>query len=511
MFQSLRDPLLLLVLLAISFVGSDALLAQAQLPRAGQNFTFGIIEGPYSFADSLVYLQGTSLTLTVVSAYSGCGVISSPSGYTAEFSFQPLVPTVITLPTNLIHINDLGKTEKGLLVHTTAPVNLVLHDYVQFGGDASQILPDPALDTSYVAFGWGIWDDVEEHNSTEFIVTASQDSTSVTIVPSVKTELNQPDSVPFTIMLNRGECYIVKADIIDLPFDPSLSGSVIHASKPVSIVDGLTCAYNPLQVEACNELMDELIGKKWWGSHFYTQPIDRYDSGGTLVLTSSQDFSARINGNVLNSFHGRLSTTFFGPIEVHTFNGVGPIPVEAQQLTRSYSFSDSLNGDPSLVSVLDTAYYTDTLLWNTPSYEFEHSVPIICPTADLSRATLDGTPLSALAPSKVINGSRFSAIDPGITPGEHRIISPDPVFAISAGFFDADAYTFIAGTAGTPSPKNPVNHTIVYTSDSARACSDFNVNASIQPPLQDSEGLVSLTITVAYDPTAMHLVAVEPM
>ena len=72
-----------------------------------------------------------------------------------------------------------------LQLHTTEPVNLVLHDYVLDAGEASQILPDNALDTSYVTFGWGIWDDPadtsSERNCNEFLITAAMDSTLVTI------------------------------------------------------------------------------------------------------------------------------------------------------------------------------------------------------------------------------------------------------------------------------------------------------------------------------------------
>jgi hypothetical protein len=307
---------------------------QGVLPRAGQSFTFGIIEGPYTFTDSLSTLQSTDLILTVVSAYSGCGIITSPSGFTQDFSFAPGAPTIISLPLDLMHLNDLGETNKGLLVHTTEPVNLVLHSYVPFAGDATQILPDNALDTSYVTCGWGIWDDPSdgEDDLTEFIVTATSDSTFVTITPSVRTLLDQADSVPFTVMLNHGDCYIVKSDTSDHPSDPSLSGSVIHATKPVSVISGLTCAYVPLEVQACNQLMDELIGKKWWGSHFFIQPLDPddADTAGEIVLTSNQDFIAKINNNTYNSSHGRFAEEFFGTAEIHTVDDLGnPFPVEA--------------------------------------------------------------------------------------------------------------------------------------------------------------------------------------
>jgi hypothetical protein len=181
-------------------------------------------------------------------------------------------------------------------------------------------------------------------------------------------------------------------------------------------------------------------------------------------------------------------------------------------LTRSYSDCDSMSGDPSLVSVLDTSYYSDTVLWNTPSFFFSHSVPIICPTADLGIATLDGKPLSQLGPSSIINGSSYSAINPAVQSGDHRIISPDPIFAISAGFYVADAYTFIAGTAGSQQPRDTtVSHAVLLQADSAETCSDFDVTASLIPPIQPSEGVITFTITMTYDPSTLHLIGVVPL
>ncbi|HET6400924.1 MAG TPA: IgGFc-binding protein [Candidatus Kapabacteria bacterium] len=520
MFRSFLSRFWMILFVAGSLLAGAAsfprgAIAQAPLPRAGQSFSFGIPDGPYTLADSAGSLNATSLTLTVVSAYSGCGIITSPSGYIQDFSFAPGAPTVIDLPLNLIHLNDLGKTNKGLLVHTTEPVNLVLHDYVQYGGEATQILPDSALDTSYVTFGWGIWDDPSdgEDNLSEFLVTAEQDSTFVTITPSVRTLLNQAGGTPFTVMLNRGECYIVKSDTSDHPSDPSLSGSLVRSTKPVSVISALTCGYVPVAVQACNELMDQLIGKKWWGSHFFVQPLDPNDSGEEIVLTCDHDFSATINAANFSSTNGRLATPFKGVAEIRTFDNLNnPVPVEAHQLTRSYSDCDSDYGDPSLVTILDTSYYADTALWSTPSYFFSHYVPIIVPTADLNRATLDGTPLSQLGvPSSVINGSGYSAIDPPVRAGEHRILSPDPILAISTGFYVADAYSFIAGPAGSPLARDSAGHVVLLQADSATTCSDFNVTASLTPPLDSSEGAIIFTITITYDPSTIHLVEIVPL
>jgi IgGFc binding protein/Cohesin domain len=513
------------------FANAQAVLGSpTMLPRAGQNFSFGIIQGPdYLIGDSIASAQQTTLTLSVVSAYEGCGVVTSPSGYIQDFTFIPGAATIIDLPYSLLQLNVLGKSNKGLLVHTTEPANLVLHDYVVEAGDASQILPDNALDTSYVTFGWGIWDDPadlsSERNCNEFLVTAATDSTLVTITPSVPTLNGLPANVPVTVLLNRGECYIMKADTSDHPSDPSLSGSSIHSTKPVSVISGLTCGYVPVGEQSCNELMDELIGKKWWGSHFFAQPMGNSDFGVEMVLTSDRDFYAKFNNGFSNSTNGRLAAEFSGTAEIHTFDLQGnPVKVEAQQLTRgsdNYDFFDfnNLVGDPTLVTVLDTQYYTDTLVWNTPmlpidpnsGLTFEHWVPIIVPTVDVGKVTMDGTPLTLSgAASSVINGSAYSAINPTVNPGAHKIISPDPIFALVTGFNDGDAYSFMAGSAGSQLPRDTMTHAVLLQADSGQACNDFIVSATLATAVLDSEDLISLTIPITYDPAMLHLVGIQP-
>jgi hypothetical protein len=419
--------------------------AQQTLPRAGRNFTFGIIEGP----DNLSGGGASLLTLMVLSPYGGTGIVASPKGFVQQFAFVPNTATIIVLPDSLMHLNDLGKTTKGIQVHTTQPVNLVLHDYLTAAGDATQILPDEALDTTYLISEWGLFNDVGEDNHSEFIVTAKQEATAVTITPSETTMLGQPAGVPFTVVLNTGECYIVKSDISAGNNSTTLSGSTISSSKPVSVIVGTTCAYVPLAVESCNELMDELLGKKWWGEHFFVQPLGNLDSVVQLVVTSDKSFSVQINGaNAVSSAVGngnQLQAQITGAGEI-----VASAPVELQQLTRGSTFAIAGISDPTLVTILDTSAYSDTMMFYSPQFTgstFQEWAPIIFPTAEAGSILLDGLALSNYPEtSTIIHGSAMSAINPSIGTGVHTIISPVPVFALGTGFDVADSYSFIAGT-----------------------------------------------------------------
>src|SRR6266508_6158255 len=161
--RSLSRSVFVVARVSLTVSNGIDLFAQTKRPmqRSGRDFTFGIIEGTE-------LLPGTSngsahLTLTVLAANDtvteGCGTIVSPSGYAQDFSFSGKQATVIDLPYELLHLTDLGKTSKGLIVHTNEPVSLTLHDYMFDAGDATQIYPNSSLDTDYYCPGWGLWDD----------------------------------------------------------------------------------------------------------------------------------------------------------------------------------------------------------------------------------------------------------------------------------------------------------------------------------------------------------------
>ena len=509
-----RRELAVLFFCIVSFTVEDGnAFAQNTLPRAGRNFTFGIIEGPENLP-SFIGSDSSILVLTAVSPYEGCGVITSPNGYTQQFTFKSHVATVLALPLGLMHLSDLGKTNKGLLVHTSEPINLTFHDFAPEAGDATQIYPDEALDTSYIVCEWGLYNDLGENNHCEILVTAKDDGTMVTIVPTVRTMLGQPVGVPFTVTLNRGECYIVKADTGAQPITTSLSGSTVSASAPVSVIAGTTCAYVPLKFESCNEVMDESIGKKWWGTHFFIQPLGNDDSTSVVVITGDRPFFATVNQSLSGSTGNRIQLAFTGTAEIVT-----TAPVEVDQFTRGSDFASIT--DPTMVTILDTSHYADTMIFNSPNFSdfpslpandiFTHWVPIIFPTSQANVIFLDGLSLSNYPQSSsVINGSTMSAINLNVGVGVHTLYSPVPIFALATGFAEADAYSFIPGTVGAYAPRDTLNHTLVFTPEAATTCTDFGVDVSLDTAFSSLENVISVELTFTYDSTTLLLAGIEP-
>jgi hypothetical protein len=495
-----------IILILLSLLAS---LAEAQvLPRSGTNFTFGIPEG----AD----FQGGSATpstllVNIVSEYDGKGIITSRSGYCQEFSFSANKVTVLTLPNFLMQLTDLGKTNKGILFRTTEPVNVTFHDFLTEAGEATQIYPDNALDTSYRITSWGLWNDPDdgENNHSQFLISAPYDGTDVTIVPSVLSLGNHQAGVPIHVTLNRGECYIVKADTSGVPLISSLTGSLVSSTKPVSIVTAITCAYNPLGVQSCDEILDEMLPRRITDTTFYVVPIIGPNEVNTILFTSeSPTFWITSSTSVpFLGQNGRAQVNITTPDVFHL-----SAPAQCFLLTQGSSYASE--GDPSIVPILPASQFVDTMLWFTPFFSdtffstpipFDNFVSVAYPTASEAQVKLDGKAISSVSTPQQINGTGISGTIVPILPGVHRLIAPVALGAITGGFATADGYSFIPGTTSPYLPIDTLPAFLSIAATTAQTCRSFD--ATVTSVFHSTDSISSVDLTIKYDPYALTLTA----
>jgi len=485
-------------------------LAQAQvLPRCGTHFTFGIPEGPDALVDPTLGTGISDLFVNIVSEHDGKGLVTSPSGYCQEFSFSANTVLKLDLPYNLMHMTDLGKTNKGILIRTSQPANVTFHDFLADAGEATQIYPDEALDTNYRITSWGIFDDPGEDNHSEFIITATHDSTNVTIIPSINTLGNHPANVPIHVSLNRGECYIVKSDITDLPFETTLSKSIVTSTYPVSIITAISCGYNPLGIESCNEMLDEVLPRRITDTIFYVTPILGPTETNIVLFTSeTQSFwVSSSNGIPYQASNGRVQVPISSP-DVFTLTA----PAQCFILTQGSEVSDE--GDPTIATVLPPGQYTDTMLWFTPNFmgaiffqpaPFENFISVLYPTASENQVLLDGIPITTTSTPQPINSSLMSGVIVSIDTGIHRLISPVPIFAIAGGFADADGYSFIPGTTAPVLRIDTFSTSLKISTTNAKTCSTFD--AKVNSVFRAVDGISSVDLTITYDQNLLTLVS----
>lgn len=496
-----------ILVLLLLFLGSVAL--GQTIPRAGTRFTFAIPEG----ADNVSILTTPSkIVLNVLSPHDGEGVIWSPSGTTLPFTFKANQPQAINLPYSLATVKELGKSDHGIIVRTTQPVNLTLHNILSFAGEATQIWPDAALDTKYLVPGWGLWNDpIGENNRSQITVVASENNTSVTVTPSVDCIGGERKGVPSTMILQRGECYIIKADTTGIPVQFSLFRSSVSSDKPVSVLTSTTCAYAPLATQACNEILDHILPYKNVGTEFnISTPSAVGHKCRVLFISETTSFFVFTSGGATAiASNGRAELSLTQPTQF-----TASVPVQCYLVTdgsNSYYLSD-----PSIVTVLPSSEYANDLYWYSPrifseTNELVNFVSVIYPTANENEVLLDNNAVGLYPNKAQIPNTPMSAAMIAINEGVHRITSPVPVLGTAYGFLPADAYSFAIMGKGPRIDIDTPDFSVHADFTDPKTCEVFSGIVSLNNGFEATEDVHRFRLTLTYDFTAVELVDVDPI
>ncbi|HYM33862.1 MAG TPA: T9SS type A sorting domain-containing protein, partial [Steroidobacteraceae bacterium] len=374
-------------------------------------------------------------------------------------------------------------------------------------GEMTQLCPDQSLGTSYRLGTWGIYNDPGEDNKTEFVITATTDGTSVTITPAV-TPVGSADASPFTVELNRGECYIVKADANASPPETSLSGSFLTATKPVSVISGLTCGYVPLGGEACNELLNAPLPAQYVDTVFYTAPFSDFTGYGLLFVSDVKDyFAISANGLTYQSTNGIIAIPTTTDPQQFTTTAFA----QCYELSVGSSITRDGLSDPSMVNVMPLSQWIDSLQWYLPDVidptfgnHYSNFVSVIYPTAAEPSILLDGAQITSFGASNVIAGSPYSSIVVQILPGSHSLTSPMPVYAFASEFSFADAYSYNVGAMVPTSTSWQVS---LDSITSPRLCTDFAVALRLHTTATSHPTKIHCDLT--YDPTFFTLLSID--
>jgi len=210
----------------------------------------------------------------------------------------------ILLDTNHMRMNQTGDIAENTACHITAdqPINVQYFSTGACSGGSYLSLATPALGKKYVVAsyndnngqGAAINSGAQGENSGGFaLIIAAFDKTNITITPNGTTEGGHKGAfgttpVPYSVSLNRGQCYWVKGDGKNT--DNDLSGSVIVANKPIAVLAGHENAFlgdvGARYVDARDFMIEQLIPADFWDATGYvsiplkdSQPVDETNPG----------------------------------------------------------------------------------------------------------------------------------------------------------------------------------------------------------------------------------------
>lgn len=191
----------------------------------------------------------------------------------------------------LIGFNDSGRDGRSLrqdedisqqYFHITAEEDIGVYAFnnAQTTTDATLVLPIDALSNAYRVAAYNshrLTDQVNSRNTStpsQCVILAVLDSTYVTISPSVATMRGK--TKPYTVMLNRGESYLIQSDDNTNMYS-DLTGTNILSSKKIAVFSGHQRALIPLSLGntgSRDHLFEQLPGIAYWGKSAVVIPFN---------------------------------------------------------------------------------------------------------------------------------------------------------------------------------------------------------------------------------------------
>lgn len=364
-----------------------------------------------------------------------------------------------------------------------------------FTSDAFMVLPVDAIGRDYIVMSYpsnrpqGAGSDGD--TPSQFAVVAVEDSTMVEIRPRAPIVRNTTMAID-TVYLNRGESYLVQADMRINVFG-DLTGTSVIASRPVAVFGGhqrtsLPSQQTTLRSRDC--LIEQMNPVESWGKRAFIAPFRpsrNEDNVGTdlyrvvarfdrTVLTANGVEVATINAG------GFYQAPLTGPVDLRASR---PVMVAALKKTSSVTTqaNRSADGDPLMVLVPPEEQfmngYTFVSIQTQRVDEFnqledvytEQYVSVVMPNATnptrpSNNLRLDGLPISPVFTPIGTSGWRYTTVP--LSSGVHTISADTLIGIYVYGYGQAVSYGYIGGTAFRPLDVYPPTMSINRDCDSVR-------------------------------------------
>ncbi|NQW28956.1 MAG: T9SS type A sorting domain-containing protein [Ignavibacteria bacterium] len=345
--------------------------------------------------------------------------------------------------------------------------------------DAFMVLPTDALGVDYVVMSYksDFKDTANSNTPSQFAIVATENNTSVTIVPTAKTMYIDSGAVR-TVNLNKGESFLVQTN----PSPPvpmsDLSGTLVRSDKPIALFGGHERATIPVELNnvliSRDCVVEQMTPIGTWGKSAYITPFvkssDELDIGTNLYRVGAAFDSTEIY--VDGAFVQMINASEYyeapltiaseiitsKPTQVATFKKTTSQPSQgnsgsrfgdpfmmlvppAEQFMKSYRFI-------SIQAYRFVRDFTGRIQVDGPVY-LEQYLNVVIPSTSISTLVIDGVPVPA-SRFIPIGTTKFSYAQLVMKDGVHSI-SADTLFGIYVyGYGSANSYGYIGGMAFRP-------------------------------------------------------------
>lgn len=419
---------LLLIAVAGLFLLREESSAQPAEPIAGgavgTEYYVGFLPNDDAARSKFTGLLVTSQVSTRVDV-----AVPNESGGMSVKSYDVFPGQITSIPITQSVVPQISEEVSQMAVHVTsrAPVSVVAVNARYQSDGAYPVLPVSFWGRKYLV---GTLPNAVGAMSSQMLIVASEDSTWLTVRPSVRT-YRQDAGREINVLLNRGQTFLIQAN----PGNPGiadLSGSeVVSWSRPVGIVAGhmrtsITADGSVPETIWSSHMAAMLTPDSAWGTDYFTSPLrnDREDRYRLIASANNTSVSA----NYYPPEGGEVHETFLinrgDVLDITAINGRairGPVhwkatgPLSLVQLRLSGSYSDQVEA-PAMIPAVASEVFSNLSVFAAPGDiggdpfpvgSFRLSIVVTAPanaTAEsvLSALILDGRPLNTLQLAPIV-------------------------------------------------------------------------------------------------------------
>jgi len=409
---------------------------------------------------------GSNMILYITSDISTTGNVTlADNSFSQAFTVTANAVTFVTIPGSAF-LSASGVSTKGIHITSANPIAVYAHIYASAVSGATLLFPVNAMGKSYFSLNYTQNSNANPKYSI-FDVIATEDSTTVSITPSVNLVSGQAAGSTFQITLNKGQVYqgLANTDLTGTKIQ-SVS-TTTGVCKRIAVFSGS----NKIQIgcspslNTSDNLFQQVYPTSAWGKNYITAPLLSRQYDIYRIVLSTPTANVMLNGTLLtasqftnNLYYEFTSTTSNVITSDQPIQVVQYTPTQGEELNCALTAKGDI-GDPEMIYLSPIEQGLDHVtLYSTGYYLILQSyINVVIPTAAVSSFTLDGNPYTSFKPVTndtaysyaqipVTSGPQNTGKGGTVTSGTHTIKASAAFNAIAYGFGNAESYGYAAGT-----------------------------------------------------------------
>ena len=447
--------------LFLVFLISNPVSVLGQLSTVGKEFWVGFMENNRVFPSGNNQGAMDFAVIVITATENTTGSIEylgnvQPFTLTSGQQFTLRVPSD---DLDLLHRSSGAIENKGIYISSSGKIAVHAFNERFRSADGTLVLPVGTLGRDYyitshfedLTVNAGFNGNI--NNESTLLVIASEDKTSIEITPSVATINGNPANTPFTIVLNRGQSYQLKARGDLTGSRVRVIGENADECRKIAVFGGNKWT----GVGNCGQANDHLFQQAYpvntWGTSFVHVGLEGRSSGELVKVLASEDGTqVFVNGNSLTTLNrGQWVPIEFGVDENAKIETSKPSSVTVFSKSMDCNqpnTPEAKNGDPFMITYSPVEQSLKEISFNAMSLPSitNHYINIVVKTGTQNQTFLDGSNVGGQF-SVLASDPTYSVARIGISQGVHKISNKEGFTAYVYGFGEIESYGYAAGAA----------------------------------------------------------------